>query len=332
MGKKVLITGGLGFVGSNLAIALANRGDEVTVIDALLPEYGAFLSNIAPVQDRITVVVEDVRNVPVIERLVSGQDVIYSLAGQVSHLRSMEDPATDLDVNCRTNLILVEACRRRNPEAALVLASTRQVYGRPKYLPVDEAHPTVPVDINGIHKLAAEEYYNLYRAMYGMRSVVLRLTNTYGPRMDLINSDKGVVAHFLRKALRGEPLYLFGSGAQQRDFNYIDDVVDALCIAADLGGGSAERVFNLGFPRAYSLLEFVRLLQSKTDCQFENVDFPREQLAIEIGDYHASIARIHEVTGWYPVVDLSEGLDRTLAYFRANPHHFAAIGGDLSEG
>lgn len=314
-GQAVLITGGLGFIGSNLAIRLATAGARVTIVDALLPAYGGTRFNIEPVQHRVQVNISDLRDRIGLRELVRGQQVVFNLAGQASHLSSMTDPTTDLAINCESQLTLLETCRRHCPEARLVLASTRQVYGRPQHLPVDEAHPTVPVDINGVHKIAAESYYRLYREVHGMASVILRLTNTYGPRIDLRSPDKGVVGVFLRQALAGQTLRLFGSGLQRRDFNYVDDVVDALLLAGHhptVVGGT----FNLGHPKTYSLRDFVDLLHELTGCRVEQIPFPADQLAIDIGDYYSDFHRLHGLTGWQPVVDLREGLARTLEFVR----------------
>jgi UDP-glucose 4-epimerase len=320
-GKRVLVTGGLGFIGSNLALALAQHGAEVTLLDALLPAYGGQLLNVEPIRDRVRISLSDLRDADRLRDVVAGQEMIFALAGQMSHLRSMRDPVTDLEINCHSQLSLLECCRAVNPEAALVLASTRQVYGRPQYLPVDEAHPTLPVDVNGVHKLAAEMYYRLYWQVHGLRTVTLRLTNTYGPRMDLSSPDKGVLGVFLRQALTGETLRVYGSGEQRRDFTYVDDVVEALLLA-----GICEQVtgkaFNLGHPQPYSLLAFARLLQTLTGCRYECIPFPEDQRAIDIGDYWGDFSRFHTLTGWNPAVNLGDGLQRTVAFFRAHAEHY----------
>ena len=324
-GKRVLVTGGLGFIGSNLARALVQRRAAVTLLDAMLPAYGATPFNIEPIRDQVRINFSDLRDSVGLSHVVRDQDIIFNLAGQASHLRSMADPVTDLEVNCRSQLSLLECCRTVNPGVRLVLASTRQVYGRPQRLPVDEAHPTVPVDLNGVHKVAAEMYYRLYFEVYGLRTVTVRLTNTYGPRMDLTNPDKGFVAVFLRRALGGQPLQLYGSGEQRRDFNYVDDVVDALlrvaACAAATGG-----VFNLGHPRPRTLLEFVRALQAITGCRYELVPFPEDQRAIDIGDYWGDFRKFQAATGWSPAVDLEDGLRRTVAFVRTHAEHYLGGG------
>jgi UDP-glucose 4-epimerase len=314
-GKKALILGGLGFVGSNLAIRLVELGAEVTLVDSMLPQYGGNLANIEPVRDRVHVNFSDIRDPYSMDYLVRDVDVIYSVAGQTSHIDSMKDPRTDLDINCASQLTLLESCRKHNPGVVVIYASTRQLYGRPQYLPVDEKHPVVPVDINGVNKLAAELYYTLYCQVYGMRCISLRLTNTYGPRQQLKGSSQGFAGIFLRLALSGEPIRIFGDGSQVRDFNYVDDVTEAFVQATfneRLYGG----VFNLGADRHYSLLEFVRTLKALCPLEYALEPFPPEHGAIDIGDFYSSYGLFHALTGWAPKVDLAEGLQRTVAYFQ----------------
>ncbi len=314
-GKKVLILGGLGFIGSNLAIRLVELGAEVTLVDSMLPQYGGNLTNIEPIKDRVHVNFSDIRDRHSLSYLVKGKDVIYSAAGQTSHIESMTDPMTDLAINCQSQLAILESCRQHNPEVMIVYASTRQLYGRPRYLPVDEKHPVAPADVNGINKLAAELYYRLYFEVYGIRCVSLRLTNTYGPRQHLSGDKQGFAGIFIRKAIDGEKIQIFGDGEQLRDFNYVDDVADAFLLATDnpeLHGGD----FNLGSDHHYSLLEFVRLLAQVTEFEFETVPFPPAHKAIDIGDYYSDFSLFRDKTGWSPKVDLAEGLERTVEYFR----------------
>jgi UDP-glucose 4-epimerase len=319
----VLITGGLGFIGSNLTISLARLDARVTVVDSMIPAYGGNLANVEPVRDRIHVNFSDIRDRHSMAWLVRGQDLIFSLAGQLSHIDSMRDPFTDLEINCRSQLALLETCRQLAPGVRIVFASTRQLYGRPEYLPVDERHPTRPIDVNGINKLAAEMYYSLYHEVYGMRTINLRLTNTYGPRMDLNSDAKGFLGLFLRKALLGERIRLFGDGGQKRDFNYVDDVVEALLVAG-LAEGIEGRSFNLGFPRAYSLLNVVETLAELTGVEHECVPFPPDHKAIDIGDYYADFSAWREATGWAPQTDLRDGLEQTLAFFRRHRDDYLA--------
>ncbi|WP_442510662.1 NAD-dependent epimerase/dehydratase family protein [Novipirellula sp. SH528] len=315
-GKRVLITGGIGFLGSNLAEELANRGAEVLLVDSMIPRYGATLDNLAEFRDRVEVNFSDLRDSFSTNFLVRGHDYIFSLAGQVSHLESMHDPLTDLDINCRSQLSLLESCRLNNPEAVIVFAGTRQIYGKPQFLPVTEDHPVVPADANGVSNLATEHYFSLYHRVYNMRTVSLRLTNTYGPRMDLDSGQKGFMGVFIRRALRGEMIQLFGDGEQKRDFNYCTDVVDAFLRAASTGDHLWGNSYNLGDSNSYSLRHVVELLQQHAKFDFRCVPFPADRKAIDIGDYIADFSRFNEATGWTPNVSFEEGLAMTMKYFR----------------
>lgn len=314
-GRKVLITGGLGFIGSNLAIDLVERGAQVTLLDSMIPAYGATVESIEPIRDCVTVNFSDVRDLHSLPYVVREQEVIFSLAGQVSHIESMQDPLVDLDINCRSQLSLLECCRSENPAARLVLAGTRQIYGKPQVLPVTESHPLGPTDINGVNKLAAEMYFMLYAKVYGMSTICLRLTNTYGPRMDLKNRKKGFVGVFIQQALRGERIRVFGDGRQRRDFNFVSDVTEALALAGESMQSRGES-FNVGHHEHYSLIEFLQLLTKHCPAEFECVPFPSELKAIDIGDYYADFSKFQELTGWSPKVNLDEGLERTIRYFR----------------
>lgn len=322
-GKRVLITGGVGFLGSNLAEELVRLGAHVILVDSMIPRYGATLDNLAEFSNQVTVNFSDIRDVHSISYLVRGQDVIFSLAGQVSHLDSMHDPLTDLDINCRAQLSLLEACRQNNPQVRLVFAGTRQIYGRPQVLPVSESHPLVPADANGVSNLAAEMYFGLYHRVYNMRTVSLRLTNCYGPRMDLDSGQKGFMGVFVRRALRGEPIQLYGDGLQRRDFNYSSDVIDAFLLAACSGDALWGESFNLGHSQSHSLLEVVKLLQQHAKFDYECIDFPAARKAIDIGDYMADFGRFQAATGWSPEVPLEEGIEATLSYFRARPKRWS---------
>ncbi len=313
--KKILILGGMGFIGSNLAIRLVGEGADVTIVDSMLPRYGGNLKNISPVEDKVTINYSDIRDQHSLDYLVRGKDIIYSVAGQTSHIESMNDPYTDLDINCRSQISLLESCRKNNPKVKIIYASTRQLYGKPEYLPVDEKHPTNPVDVNGINKLAAERYYTLYSEIYGMHTVSLRLTNTYGPRQHLSGDTQGFTGIFIRKALNKEKIKIFGDGLQKRDFNFIDDVTDAFLLATrnySLSGKS----FNLGSNEIYSLLEFTEKLNSILNFEYEIIPFPKEHKKIDIGDYYGDFSSFSSYTGWKPEVSLKEGLVRTIEYFK----------------
>jgi UDP-glucose 4-epimerase len=315
-GARVLITGGLGFLGSSLAHALVPAGAHVTLVDSLAPEYGGNQANVAGIEGRVRIEIGDVRDERLTASLVDGQDVVFNLAGQTSHLDSMVDPYTDLEMNCRAQLTVLESCRRRSPNAKVVFAGTRQIYGRPRYLPVDERHAIVPVDVNGIHKSAGEWYHRLYGEVYGLRATVLRLTNTYGPRMRVKDARQTFLGVWLRAAARGEPFEIWGDGGHRRDFTYVDDAVSAFLLAAVRQEADGE-VFNLGGPPS-TLHEVAELLLDVAGGgRYDEVPFPPERLAIDIGDYFADYSKITERLGWKPLVPLREGLARSLAFYRA---------------
>lgn len=313
--RKVLITGGLGFIGSNLAIELVELGARVTLLDSMIPAYGATVENIKPIRDRVTVNFSDMRDLHSLPYVVRDQEVIFCLAGQVSHIESMQHPLIDLDINCRSQLSLLECCRRENPTVRMVFAGTRQIYGKPQFLPVTESHPLEPTDINGANKLAAEMYFMLYAKIHGMSTISLRLTNTYGPRMDLDNLKKGFVGVFIQQALRGERIRLFGDGQQRRDFNYVSDVAQALALAGKCLQSCGES-FNIGHHEHYSLIQFLELLTKHCPLEYQCVPFPSELKAIDIGDYYADYSKFEELTGWRPQVTLDKGLEQTLEFYR----------------
>jgi len=321
-GRNVLITGGLGFLGSSLAHELVEAGASVTLVDSLVPEYGGNPHNVSDIRDRLHVNVSDVRDPHSLRRLVQGQDVLFNLAGQTSHLDSMADPFTDLEINARAQLSILEACRHENPTARLVFASTRQIYGRPQRLPVDELHPIAPVDVNGINKTAGEWYHLLYGDVYGLRVSVLRLTNTYGPRMRVKDARQTFLGYWLRLAVEGAPIQVFGDGTQRRDFNYVDDAVRAFLLAA-VRDEALGRVYNLGSDEVIDLRGLAELLvELNGGGSFELIPFPPDRKAIDIGDFYADYSRIRDELGWEPRVGLREGLERTLAFYRAEGRHY----------
>ncbi len=306
-GKHVLITGGLGFIGSNLAHRLVALGAEVLILDSLIPEYGGNVFNIHGLEDRLRVNIADMRDEHGLRYLVQGQDVIFNLAGQVSHTDSMIDPYTDLEINARSQLSLLEACRHGNPAAKVVFASTRQIYGRPEYLPVDERHPLQPADVNGINKLAGEWYHIVYHQVYGLRTVSLRLTNTYGPRMRIRDARQTFIGWWFRQLLEGQTLSIFGDGLQVRDFNYIDDVIEALLMVAFHEAADGQ-IYNLGSDDPINLLNLARLMiEVNGGGQFDLRPFPDERKRIDIGDYYGDYRRIRSKLGWRPLVGLRDG-------------------------
>ncbi len=321
-GSKVMVTGGLGFIGSTLAIRLAELGAQVTVVDSLIDEYGGNLFNLHGYEERIRINIADVRTAPTMNYLVRGQDYIFNLAGQVSHLDSMEDPYTDLEINCRSQLSILEACRKFNPGVKIVFAATRQQYGKPQYLPVDERHLMIPTDVNGINKIAGEMYHLLYNNVYGIRACSLRLTNTYGPRMLLKHNRQGFVGVFIRQAINGEEIKIFGDGKQRRDFNYVDDVVEAFLLA-----GADERAngeaFNLGGAEIFNHLDFVKtLIAIAGSGSYTIVPFPENKKKIDIGDYYGNYRKFHALAGWEPKINLATGLEKTIVYFRQHKEHY----------
>lgn len=314
-GRNVTVTGGLGFIGSNLVRQLVKADANVQVIDALLPEYGGSVKNLGDVASSVKIHQLDLRQPIGLNNILRGQEFIFSLAGQSSHIDSMRDPRKDLEINTTSTVNLLETVRQVCPKARLVYSSTRQVYGRPASLPVTEKHAIQPVDVNGINKIAAEHYYQLYQQIYGIQSTILRLTNTYGPRMDLDSNSKGFVGIFVRKALKRENISIFGDGLQRRDFNHVLDVCNAL-IQAITSDKAMGEVYNLGFHKHYSLLEFTEMLTKHTSSPFTLVPFPPEHKAIDIGDYYGSYQKFANDAGWQPQIDLAEGLAGTIAFFR----------------
>ncbi len=315
--KHVLITGGLGFIGSTLASELVEAGSKVVLVDSLVPEYGGSLHNIAGFEDRVRINISDVRDEHSLRYLVRGQDFLFNLAGQTSHLDSMENPYIDLDINCRSQLSILEACRHYNPDVKVVFASTRQLYGRPHYLPVDEKHPLAPVDVNGINKLAGEWYHLLYSDVYRIPVCVLRLTNTYGPRMRVKDARQTFLGYWFRQLLSGEELLVFGDGKQRRDFNYVDDAVRAFLLAATRDEAIG-KVYNLGDDEVISLVDLADLLVrvQGDEARYRIVAFPPDRKAIDIGDYYADFSKIRQELGWEPRVSLAEGVARSLDFYR----------------
>jgi UDP-glucose 4-epimerase len=315
-GLPVLVTGGYGFIGGNLVRRLVELGADVTIVDALMPNTGANCFNLAHVEGRITVHHVNMADENAMRELVRAKAFVFNLAGQVSHVDSMSDPYSDLMMNCQAQLGLLEACRKHAPGAKIVFTGTRQQYGRPEYLPVDERHALRPIDINGIHKVAGEAYHMLYGQLYGLRTTSLRLTNTYGPGQLMRHGRQAFVAWLIRRALDGEQIELFGDGRQMRDFTYVDDVVEALLGVAHRPEADGE-VFNLSGERPYSLREFAEILLAVVGGgSYKCVPFPEERSQIDIGSYYADCSKITTMLGWRPAVPLREGLLLTIEYYR----------------
>jgi UDP-glucose 4-epimerase len=321
-GRRVMITGGLGFIGSNLARRLVEFGADILLVDSLIPDYGGNLFNIAGIEDRVRVNVADVRQASTMNYLVRDREIIFNLAGQVSHIDSMRDPHTDLEINCQSQLTLLEACRHHNPGLKVVFASTRQVYGRPAFLPVTEQHLVRPTDVNGINKAAGEYYHLVYNNVFGVRACALRLTNVYGPRQLIKHNRQGFIAWFIRLALEDREIQVFGDGSQIRDFIYVDDAVEAFLAAAMHEDCNGE-AFNVGGDEHIAHRDLVRLLvEIAGRGRYRFVEWPAEKKAIDIGSFYADSSRFTQVTGWRPAVTLREGLARSLAFYRENSRHY----------
>lgn len=314
-GKKILITGGLGFIGSNLAAKLVSLNASITLADSLVPEYGGSRFNIAGLEEQLKISICDVRNEAQIRPLIEGKDFLFNLAGQSSHLDSMQDPYTDLEINCQAQFSILETCRKHNPGIKIIYAGTRQIYGKPDYLPVDEKHPLRPVDVNGINKMAGEQYHILYNNVYGLRACSLRLTNTIGPRMRIKDSRQTFVGIWIRSLIENKPFEVW-EGSQKRDFTDVDDAVEALllCAASEASNG---KIYNLGGERVVSLKELADLMiRIHGKGSYEVREFPRERKNIDIGDYYADFSLIRNALGWEPRVPLPQTLEKTLAYYR----------------
>jgi UDP-glucose 4-epimerase len=321
-GRRVMITGGLGFIGANLARQLVDLGADVLIVDSLLPDYGGNLFNVAGIEDRVRINVADVRQGTTMNYLVRSRDVIFNLAGQVSHIDSMRDPHTDLEINCRSQLTILEACRWHNPATKVIFAGTRQVYGRPARLPVDETHLVRPTDINGINKAAGENYHIVYNDVYGVRACSLRLTNVYGPRQLIRHNRQGFIGWFIRLALEGREIDIYGDGSQIRDFVFVDDVADAFLragVCEECNGG----VFNVGGTEPISHRDLVTMLIEEAGAgSVRYVPWPDDKKKIDIGSFYSDSSRFQAATGWRPGVDLRTGFARTLAYYREHLTHY----------
>jgi len=315
-GRRVLITGGLGFIGSNLAHQLVDLGADVLIVDALLPDYGGNRFNVAGLEERVHISIADVRDETCMDVFVRDREVMFNLAGQVSHIDSMRDPYTDLDINCRAQLSMLEACRKYNPGIRVVYAGTRQVYGRPDYLPVDERHLVRPADINGVNKAAGEYYHLLYNNVFDVRACSLRLTNVYGPRQLIRHNRQGFIGWFIRLAIEDREIQVFGDGSQLRDFVYVDDAADAFLRAGASGACDGE-VFNVGGLEPISHRDLVALLIEVAGTgSVRYVDWPPEKKRIDIGSFYSDSTRFRNAVGWTSRVDLRDGLRRTVAFYR----------------
>ncbi len=323
-GCKTLITGGLGFIGSNLARRLVDLGAQVTVVDSLIPDYGGNRFNLAGYEERLRVNIADVRDPYSMRALVKDQDILFNLAGQVSHLDSMTDPFTDLEINARSQLSILESCRYENPAIRIVYAGTRQQYGKPRYLPLDEDHIQAPTDVNGVNKMAGEWFHMVYHTAYGLRTTSLRLTNTYGPRQLIRHNRQGFIGWFVRLAVEGKTIQLYGDGRQLRDLTYVDDVVDAF-LRAGANDAACGEVFNLGGQAPISLLDLAQMIIAIAGRgQVELIPWPEARKKIDIGDVYSSYAHIQTVLGWTPTTPLAAGLTQMIAYYMEHYDRYVA--------
>lgn len=316
-GRSVLVTGGLGFIGSNLARTLVKLGADVTVADNLHEKYGGNRFNLDGVVNRVEVLELDQCDEKAMHKVVSGFDTIFNMVGQVNHVDSMENPYLDLHTNVTAHVSLLEACRKHSPKAKILFAGTRGQYGRPSVSPVNESAPIAPIDVNGINKHAGETYHLLYGRVYGLRVCSLRLTNTYGPRHTMKTARQGVFAWFVRQALDGEEIKLFGGGEQLRDFNHVSDVVAALLMAMSSPATDGQ-FYNLGSKEPKSLLSIASTIVEKAGSgSVRGIPYPAHLKAIEIGDYIGDYAKIRKALGWQPMMPLEQGIAETVAYYKA---------------
>lgn len=321
-GRRALVIGGLGFIGSAIARALVDAGADVRIVDALVAGCGGNRVNIRGIEDRVAVIEGDIRDAALLPALLEGRDVVFNLSGKMSHLDSMEHPLEDLEHNCRAQLTLLDACRRLTDPPIVVFAGTRQIYGRPESVPVDESHPIRPVDVNGIHKTAAEQYHLLLGRLYDFPVVSLRLTNAYGPGMRIRDARQTFLGVWLRALLEGRDIEVWGDGSQLRDFTYVDDVVRAFLLAASEPRANG-RALNVGGERSVTLRELAELAISVNHGgAYRLVPFPDARLAIDIGSFVTDDSAIRELLGWKPLIPLEEGLARALAYYREHGEHY----------
>ena len=326
--RPVMITGGLGFIGSNLAHQLVALGARVLVVDSLIPAYGGNLFNICGLEDDLRVNIADIRQQSTMNYLVRGHHVIFNLAGQVSHIDSMEEPYTDLEINCRSQLTLLEACRHNNPGVKVVFAGTRQIYGRPESLPVTETHLVRPTDVNGINKAAGEYYHLVYNNVFGVRATSLRLTNVYGPRQLIRHSRQGFIGWFVRLVLENREIQIYGDGTQLRDFVYVDDAVDAFLRAGAADAANGE-VFNVGGFEPIRHRELVELMIGIAGGgRFRCIPWPPEKKLIDIGDFYSDWSKIASTLGWRPTISLADGMKRTFDFYRAHFDHYVPAAGE----
>lgn len=319
--KQVLITGGLGFIGSSIANALVPLGATVTVVDAMLPLYGGNYFNVEDIKDQIEVVEGDIRDMDLMQQLVKGKDYVFNLAAQVSYIDSKDEPFLDLDINGKGHLTVLEAVRTQAPQAKVLFSSSRMVYGRILSTPVREEHPTDPLSLYGIHKLLGEKYYRYYSATFGIHTVSVRIPNPYGPRQQMKHSKYSIVGWFLRQAMENQTIRIFGDGTQERDYLYIDDIVDAFLHLAVQG--ETGQVYNIGTHERIRFIDMVEaILREVKSGQKEHVPWPENYEKNETGNYIADTTKIETLTGWHPQISLDAGIKRMADYYQQYQAHY----------
>ncbi len=320
-GKRVLITGGAGFIGSSLAHALVDLGAQVTVLDAMLLLYGGNLFNLEDVNKKLTFVEGDIRDKDLMAQLVKDQDVIFNLAAQVSYIDSKDQPFLDLDINCKGHLNVLEAVRVVAPKCRVIFSSSRLVYGKILKSPVSEDHPTDPLSIYGIHKLTAEKYYQYYHKNFGINTIVARIPNPYGPRQQMKHNKYSIAGWFVRQALEGQAITIFGDGKQERDYLYIDDIIDAFLKLAEKG--RAGEVYNMGLQERTTFVDMVDAILSEIPTgKKKHIPWPENYEKNETGSYIADTSKINKDTSWLAKVNLKEGIHRMVEYYKENKKHY----------
>lgn len=321
-GLKVLLVGGLGMIGSNLALLLAEHGAQITILDNFLPDHGANLFNIAPVRDQVVFQQADMRDVAAMQQAVQHQDIVFNIAAQTSHSDSMQAPLLDLEINCKGNLVLLEACRQHAPAARIVFVGTRAFYGTPQCLPVDERSPLQPQDIYAVNRLAAEHYHFVYQRHYGLAVTSLRLGNLYGPRSQMQHPRYNVLNYFMRMALDNQCIQIYGDGQQQRDYLFIDDACQALALAGLLPD-AVGRVFNIASGQAVAFKTLIEaILQSCGQGSYAYVPWPKQAQAYDVGDFCTDISAAASILGWQPQTLWQQGIAQTVAFYQQHRHHY----------
>jgi UDP-glucose 4-epimerase len=315
--KNILITGGAGFLGSSLAHALVARGAKVTILDAMLPLYGGNLFNLEDIKDSVEFIQGDIRDEEIVRQVVVGKDIIYNFAAQVSYIDSKDQPFLDLDINGKGHLNVLELVRQFAPNARILFSSSRMVYGKILTTPVSENHPTDPLSLYGIHKLLAEKYYSYYTHTFGLDTVSIRIPNPYGPRQQMKHSKYSIVGWFVRQAMEGKPITIFGDGSQERDYLYVDDIVDAF-LELTVHGVAGE-VYNIGSEERVTFGGMVDTVLAEVGSgSKECIPWPENYEKNETGNYVADTSKIEQITSWKPSVTLEQGIAKMVEYYKKN--------------